>query len=325
MDIVAPKVTILVPTYNRSQYLRDAVRSALLQTYENIEMLILDDASPDDTSAVAQEFLGDERVRYIRHAKNLGIAGNWRAGITMATGEYFCILHDDDTFEPQFVERLVLPLEADRSLILAFCDHWMMATDGRRMPEVSDGNTKRFVRSALLRGTIKDWRRAALVDSTLPVGATMFRRSMVPSSFIDDRAMGAIDYWLFYQCVKTGAGAYYEPERLMNYRLHAGGMSRNAVLYMSEGHIYRFQQILLDPNMVSVHSDIRHKLAVVLTTKALHLMRQGKSSDAQRTLVQSLKLHICARSVAAYALVCAGQLGVAVIASRAANHKGSEP
>ena len=106
-----PLVTILIPTYNRAEFLREAIQSAVTQTHRELEILILDDASPDETAAVAAEFADDPRVTYVRHSKNLGITGNWRAGIERAKGEFFCLLHDDDTFEPTFVESLLLPMQ----------------------------------------------------------------------------------------------------------------------------------------------------------------------------------------------------------------------
>ena len=93
-----PLITILVPTYARARYVGIAVRNALAQTYENIEILVLDGASPDGTAAAMEEFHAESRVRYVRHAKTLGISGNWRHGIAAATfprGTFFCLLHDD--------------------------------------------------------------------------------------------------------------------------------------------------------------------------------------------------------------------------------------
>ena len=120
-----PLVSILVPTYGRAAFAREAVTSALAQTYARIEVIVLDDASPDDTAAALAPFTGDPRFRYVRHEENLGIVGNWRRGISLARGEFFCLLHDDDTFQPDFVAALSAPLRADPSLVLAFCDHWV--------------------------------------------------------------------------------------------------------------------------------------------------------------------------------------------------------
>lgn len=306
-----PLVTILIPTYSRARFLREALQSAVSQTYQNLEILILDDASPDETAAVAAEFAGDPRVQYIRHTQNLGIVGNWRAGIERARGEFFCLLHDDDTFESTFVERLLEPLRADPSLILAFCDHWVMDRDGSRMPEASDNASCRFQRGRLQEGPIQHWAELALIAVSIPVGATLFRTSRVSPSFIDDRAKGAIDIWLFYQCVKSGMGIYYHPCRLMNYRLHSGGMSRSAGLYMGDGHIFRCQEILADPQMATLYPQIRRQLAAILTAYGIDLLVEGYQKEAQSSLKQSLSLQSSKRAFVAYGLACTGPIGAA--------------
>ena len=304
-----PLVTILIPTYHRAEFLREALQSAVSQTHQELEILILDDASPDETASVAAEFAGDSRVQYIRHPANLGIAGNWRAGIERAQGEFFCLLHDDDTFEPTFVESLLRPMQEDSSLILSFCDHWVMDGEGSRLKEATESASRRFQRDRLHEGTLKDWAEMGLIQAAVPVGAALFRRSLVGPSFIDDRAKGAIDLWLFYQCVKSGKGAYYMARRLMNYRLHGGGMSQSAGLYMGAGHIFRCQEILADPQMAALHSKIRQQLAETLASYGIDLLVAGRQQDARQSLKQSLELQNSKRAFLAYGLACSGPIG----------------
>lgn len=307
-----PIVTILIPTYNRHLFLREAVQSAVDQTYRNLEILILDDASPDATAHIAAEFSQDPRVRYIRHADNVGIAENWRVGIETAAGEYFCLLHDDDTIEPSFIEKMLPPLREDSNIILSFCDHWVMNEHGKRDLGLSDRASVQFKRNLLQPGRIGDWATESLVDSTVPVGATLFRKNMVPADFIDIRAKGAIDAWLFYRCVKTGHAAYYIQDRLMNYRLHGGGMSRSSVLYMNEGHVFRNQEILADPNMSALHSQIRELLSASLAHQGVYLLKENKQNAARAALRRSLTLHKTRRNVLAYGLACCGPIGSTV-------------
>lgn len=307
---MSQKVSILIPTYNRAHYLREAIQSALNQTYANIEVIILDDASPDHTPQVAAEFSHDPRVRYIRHSKNMGIAENWRAGIKAATGEFFCLLHDDDTFEPKFVEALLLPLVREEGLILAFCDHWVMEAHGSRLKEKTDEVSRQFGRDRLTPGALKDFGYAALVASSLPVGATLFRNSMIPLDFIEEQARGAIDAWLFYQCVKTGRSAFYVNERLMNYRIHHGGMSSSQPIYMSEGHIFRYRALLADTEMASLHAEIKQKLAETLTGYGITLLAEGDSRRARLALQEAVCHQASLRNVLAYGLSCSGAIGI---------------
>ncbi len=99
----APLVTIAIPTYNRAaSYLPLALQSALDQTYPDIEVLVSDNASSDGTAALVSG-VRDPRLRYLRHAVNIGANGNFNFCLEQAAGDYFLLLHDDDRIDPDFV------------------------------------------------------------------------------------------------------------------------------------------------------------------------------------------------------------------------------
>lgn len=107
-------VTIGIPTYNRADgYLREALGAALAQTYPNIEIIVADNASTDDTDRVVADLAGD-RVKYVKHPTNLGSQGNYNSLVDMAAGEYFLMLHDDDRIDPDFIETCVTALGTQR-------------------------------------------------------------------------------------------------------------------------------------------------------------------------------------------------------------------
>jgi len=109
-----PLVTIGIPTYNRAHgYLREALASALAQTYERVEVLVADNCSHDDTAEVVRS-VGGDRVRYHRHEQNVGAQGNFNSLVAMASGEYFLMLHDDDLVDPDFVETCVSAMGDER-------------------------------------------------------------------------------------------------------------------------------------------------------------------------------------------------------------------
>ncbi len=97
-------VTIGIPTYNRADgFLRHALESVIAQTYKNLEIIVSDNCSQDNTEAVVRNF-GDPRVKYIKHNTNIGPLGNSNFCLNQATGEYFLQLHDDDAIDPDFIE-----------------------------------------------------------------------------------------------------------------------------------------------------------------------------------------------------------------------------
>ena len=99
-----PLVSIGIPTYNRADgYLKDAIQSALNQTHPNIEIIIADNCSIEDTETVVKAF-ADPRIRYHRHDVNIGPNENFNFCLKQARGDYFLLLHDDDRIDPDFVD-----------------------------------------------------------------------------------------------------------------------------------------------------------------------------------------------------------------------------
>lgn len=99
-----PKVTIAIPTYNRAKFLGAAIKSVLGQTYTNFELLIVDNASTDDTKTVIASFK-DRRIKYHKNSKNIGMMKNWNKCVELSIGKYLMILGDDDILYPDFLER----------------------------------------------------------------------------------------------------------------------------------------------------------------------------------------------------------------------------
>ena len=104
--IQQPLVTIGIPTYNRSKFLKEALSSALNQSYRNIEVIVSDNGSIDNTPEMLLSFK-DNRLHIIRYEVNSGMVFNFNSCLRAAKGEYFLMLSDDDILEPTAIEKLV--------------------------------------------------------------------------------------------------------------------------------------------------------------------------------------------------------------------------
>lgn len=124
-----PLVTILIPTFNQSRMLNDAIDSALAQTYENIEIVVSDDASTDNTREVVSAYQ-DSRLKYYCNDKNIGRVANYhRALYEYATGQWVVNLDGDDYFiYPQFIQECIDALKEHPEAILVFADHYQLAS-----------------------------------------------------------------------------------------------------------------------------------------------------------------------------------------------------
>jgi hypothetical protein len=116
-----PKVSFVVPCYKLAHLLPECIASILSQTYSNLEILVMDDQSPDDTEQVVSTFR-DERVKYIRNRENLGNLRNYNKGIGLCSGEYIWLISADDYLrQPYILERYVQVMEANRKIGFTFC------------------------------------------------------------------------------------------------------------------------------------------------------------------------------------------------------------
>ena len=121
----SPRVTVVIPAYNRASLLPRAVTSVLAQTYEDYELIIVDDGPTDDTAEVIQSF-EDPRIRTVRHADNKGQSAAQNTGIRLARGEYVAFLDDDDEWLAEKLLRQVRTLDASGprvGLIYTWFDH----------------------------------------------------------------------------------------------------------------------------------------------------------------------------------------------------------
>src|SRR3990167_7894784 len=99
-----PLVTVIIPTYNRFELLKKALVSVLNQSFEDFEVLIIDDCSQDQTSRIP-EYSADSRIRYIKNDRNKGMSAVRNIGIRNSKGTYIAFLDDDDEWMPDKLEK----------------------------------------------------------------------------------------------------------------------------------------------------------------------------------------------------------------------------
>ena len=116
-----PRVSVIIPVYNGCKYIGAAIQSVLDQTFADFELIVLDNASTDNTPAVLASF-ADARLLTCRNPSNLGFAGNVELGMQMARGEYVSVLGADDLLFPAFLARTVAFLDAHPTLSLVHTD-----------------------------------------------------------------------------------------------------------------------------------------------------------------------------------------------------------
>ena len=282
-----PLVSVIIPTYNRVEYLGDAIDSALAQTYENIEVIVTDDGSTDGTQDLVESYT-DPRIRFRQNRQNLGQMMNNRAAFVEAQGKYIANLHDDDRWAPTFLEKLVPPLESHDHVSVAFSDHYVVDEDGSINGEWTEHNTKHFKRDNLSPGIHQPFCCMALLDFTIPtVMASVMRKSVL--DFDDFPDFGPVyDLWLSYLLCRDGHAAYYCPERLTFYRTHRDQESARLTLEKVKINIIIFQRFLADPRLDDLNEEIRTKLAHLRVHRGIEMLCDGHFSQARSDLYSAI-------------------------------------
>lgn len=290
-----PLVSVITPTYNRPEYLKQALTSAVNQTYRNIEIIVSDNCSPQDPQAIVESF-NDTRIRYYRNSSNLGMLVNTIQTFKYARGKYVASLLDDDMWEPDFLAKLVPILEENSDLALAFCDHYMMNAAGEIDMAATEKSTHAYKRHNLQEGIYQPFALHALINqSACPAIAAVVRKEIVNWDEFTNEIAGMWDVYLAYICCRDGKGAYYYPERLTRYREHeqtdtmqSGSRNAEAKIRKARSEIFCYGRFLQDQSLAEFHPYFKQKWLHAHTTLGIGLMRIQQVKQARTYFWQAL-------------------------------------
>jgi glycosyltransferase involved in cell wall biosynthesis len=131
-----PLISIVLPTYNGSRYLREAIDSCVAQTYQNWELIVVDDCSTDATPGIVAEYVGrDPRIKSIRHETNKKLPQALNTGHAAARGEYLTWTSDDNRFLPAAIEEMTRFLQQNPTVGIVYTDCVLIDDSGKYMNE----------------------------------------------------------------------------------------------------------------------------------------------------------------------------------------------
>ena len=227
-----PKVSVIVPNYNHARYLTRRIESILAQTYRDFELLILDDASPDDSCDIVRRYLADPRVRTEFNEVNSGNTYlQWRKGLSLTSGKYVWIAESDDYAEPTLLERLLEKLECHPQAGIAVCESEVVDETDRLIHRQSDvwKNDESFAkcdlsfldREVVVTGT--DYCRSLMFPwNTIPnASAVVFRRAAFETIGGPVTHMKVCGDWLTYCKILMSYDIARIPDHLNHFRDHS--------------------------------------------------------------------------------------------------------
>lgn len=237
-----PEVSVIIPAYNSEEYIAQALRSVLNQSYRNLEVILIDDASTDMTVTIARSF-HDPRLKIISNQQNRGVSYSRNRGIEVAQGKWIALLDSDDWYAPQRLKSLLKVARAKNADLVAddlFLindrqqQHWStLLSEGTEsdLPLVTAIDAVNFVKSDRLSAI--DAKRTWSLGYTKPL---IRKRFLLENSITyDEKVKVAEDFILYLECLRQGAKLYLLNQPYYYYRTRVSSLStRKPTKYLLE-------------------------------------------------------------------------------------------
>lgn len=269
---ISPSVSLCVPTYNGQTYLRECLESAINQTFKDIEILVVDDASTDDTRSIVEEFKRrDPRLSFHRNTTNIGLVDNWNRCIALARGSWIKFLFQDDLLDQHCIERM-LGVASEGSLLVICrrniaCELDVSDQDREEFLEFVRHNNIALKFPFRVAISAEEFREKFLQDPTHnwigePTAALIHRTAFDRFGYFN-RGLVSLCDWEFFARVAVNAGLRLSDDYLATFRVHRHSMSGEQRAAKS------FRALYLDPLIIR-HDMVYHEAYRCLRTHVSH-------------------------------------------------------
>ena len=276
-----PKVSILIPSYNQEAVIEQTIMSALGQDYDNLEVIVSDDASVDRTPQILQDIRREfpERLKIFLHRNNLGVTRNHTRGLLECRGDFIAFQDGDDLFLPGKIQKQVAFMADRTDCTISFHD-----------VDVFDSETGKTLYFWSQRFGRREGGMYELVryGNYLSSVSVMVRRIHLPDYGYDDRIRIGSDWLLWLEALARGAGRIcYLDEVLARYRRHTGNLTNVS------GWKYEDQLItlsLVETKWPRLLFPARMRRSEVQFMAGLSALSQKRFRDAARYVLEALAL-----------------------------------
>ncbi|MFO7535163.1 MAG: glycosyltransferase family 2 protein [Kiritimatiellia bacterium] len=291
-----PMVSVILTVYKRTGFLEAAIRSVLLQTLADLELIVTDDADTEEARRICALFSTDVRLRYRVNPQTLGTPLNVAATLGEARGTYVCILNDDDLLYPHMLEHLAAPLEAHHQVVTAFGNHDVIDANGEILADNTALLMRRRGRIGLQPGLLPDSFGFAVRHNLMVGMGCLFRRAAASPSWLDGQAGGSYDYWMAVKLGEAGP-LYFVPEKVMAWRRHADSVTATCSRSIFSGSIFIYETLLASPLTPALQAYCRNRLARFLKRRAqVYLDREWDEREARACLYRAWRIKWASRT-----------------------------
>ena len=245
-DLISPAddtvVQIFIPCFNSKATLPRTLKSIIGQTIKNFKVILVDNASSDESGAIFSSF-DDDRFSVIRFEENVSLGANFNRCIKLASAKYFCIMHADDEYEPNYLENMIYSLDNAPSVSMAFCNANIIDEESCRRFSVKNEIRKRASKMkskqyAGGKGVL--W----LADYNKVIAPSVMFRTSSKNLFETYRKdlKFTLDWDLYFRILQKGGEILHVSQTLFNYRIHKN--QQTAALIASMEKYYEMRTIL---------------------------------------------------------------------------------
>lgn len=248
-----PKVSIIIPAYNTSLYIKKAVESVLEQTERNIEVIVIDDASTDNTVEVVSKII-DKRLKILVNESNFGPSYSRNRAIKVAKGEWIALLDSDDWYESQRLEMLLRTADAENANMIA--DNMHLIKDGAEHP-----HSTYFANQGIPFRKPTKIDAVNLIDLSLSITKPLIKREfLIQNSLEFNEALKyEEDFVLFLFCILKKAIFVVVPEPMYFYRTRTGSLMTKQREFYEQA--YNTNRYLLEQDFTQKNPELLHSLS----------------------------------------------------------------
>ena len=233
-----PRVSVVVPNYNHARFLRKRIDSILGQTFQDFELILLDDRSTDDSQAILKEYAADPRARLELNETNSGSPfKQWNKGVRLTQGEYIWIAESDDYADARFLERTVPVLEEYPAVQFVFCRSRCVGDDGQLqgygMTTYPEDKQNRWSADFRADGREECRRYMARATYVQNASAVLFRKSAYERAGGADESLRICGDWKLWSSLMLAGEVAYVAETLNYFRMHEASVRNRFRLWHS--------------------------------------------------------------------------------------------
>lgn len=307
-----PKVSVIVPNYNHAPYLEKRLQSILDQTYQDFEIIFLDDASKDNSLEIFSKFSDDSRICSIINKSNSGSPfKQWNKGLEKARGEYIWIAESDDYAAPIFLETLVAFLDSNPQVGLAYCQSYIV-DEKSNILKTNHWRTDELSRTRwqddFINNGIDECKEYLCTKNTIPnASAVLFRKNLLNKVGITEQEMSLCGDWMTWIKVLFKSNIAYSSQILNYYRNHCSSARKKCdqlqllVEYTTINSMLQ-NQLGLSPKIIQARQRIIQKLIDLICnpTRDITISKKMKSYLFLRKLKSNIELVIIKKIIINY-------------------------